>query len=399
MAETVKELADVKHALDEAAIVVITDAQGRIIYVNEKFCEISKYKQEELLGKDHRIINSSFHPKEFFKTLWNTIKAGKVWKGEIRNKAKDGSFYWVDTTIVPFIDPETSLPYQYIAIRKDITYLKRIEKELRILNEGLEFRVKERTQALEALNQELTFAFEKLRESEKSRETFVSALTHDLRTPLIAEQRVLELLLSQKAHIPAKLGNITERLIKNNAGLLNLVNKLLEVHQYEAGKIALLPSNTDLYVLVQDCIEQILPLSDSKQLKIINFISEGSLEVFVDAFQIRRLLVNLLGNAVQAIQQNGEIVLDACYKGQNLIITVKDNGPGIDSNNLPYLFDQYFVGKQSHKKIGSGFGLSICQMIAKLHGGFISVESGNGIGCCFAVTLPQETGLLTREEE
>src|SRR5258708_36583458 len=169
-----KELADIKFALDESAIVAITDQRGIINYVNDEFCRISKYSREELLGQDHRIINSSDHPKEFIRNLWPTIGSGRVWKGELRNRAKDGSIYWVDTTIVPFLNADGK-PYQYVAIRHDITQRKLAEEQ--VLQQAAELQ----------RAAQLSFVGE-----------LAAGLAHEIKNPLAGIQGAVDILIRRR---------------------------------------------------------------------------------------------------------------------------------------------------------------------------------------------------------
>ncbi len=123
---SLRKMADLKAALDESAVVAITDANGKITYVNDRFCEISKYYMEELVGQNHRVLNSGYHTREFFEDLWSTIARGEIWQGEIKNQARDGSAYWVESAIVPFLDA-TGRPDRYFAVCNDITRYKEAE--------------------------------------------------------------------------------------------------------------------------------------------------------------------------------------------------------------------------------------------------------------------------------
>ena len=386
---SLKELADIKFALDQSAIIAITDIQGNITYVNDAFCKISQYNRDELIGQNHRIINSGYHQQSFFIELWSTITSGKVWKGEIRNRAKDGSCYWVATTIVPFLG-DNGKPYQFIAIRYEITDRKRVEQEIRTLNRELEARILERTADLGEANQQLTLTLAELQEREKERHTFVSALTHDLRTPLIAQKRALDWFEGQSSELPPKLGKMIQLFQNSNEDLLKMVNQLLETYQYESGKIPLITEPLDLPSLIGQCCEELDSLAAKKGLELLNQVPTQLPTIPADRDQIKRVFMNLLGNALSYVPSGGWIKIEARLSGHNVEVDISDNGPGIEPEILPHLFERYYLWDKKQRKIGSGLGLYICHMILTSHRGSIQAENLSDQGCLFRLKLPLE---------
>ncbi|MBK8189468.1 MAG: PAS domain-containing sensor histidine kinase [Vampirovibrionales bacterium] len=386
--KTLKDLQDVKFALDASAIVAISNVRGDIIYANPKFCEISKYPREELIGRNHRILKSGSHSDAFYADMWRTITAGRVWRGEIQNRAKDGALYWVDTTIVPLLK-DNGKPYRYVSIRYEITSRKAMEAEIHQMNEALEQRVAQRTAELNRANRELRETIEKLQESERLRETFISALTHDLRTPLVAQQRAFEIMDTHKSQLPERLAGLFERLEKSNAGLLEMVGKLLEINQYEAGKIHLRMEPVNLAELAGESLNDVSLLAESKGITLINRLKKSLPDIPGDRHQLKRVFINLIGNAVDHVPPDSRVELRDVIHDHYVEIECRDNGPGIAPDVLPHLFDRFFVVHRTRKKIGSGLGLYICKMIMGLHNGKIRVESVVGKGTSFFLTLPR----------
>ncbi len=208
-----KDLADRQLALDSHSIVAVTDPRGRITYTNDKFCAISKYSREELLGQDHRILNSGYHSKAFMRDLWTTIGGGAIWSGELRNRAKDGSIYWVATTIVPFLGDDGT-PSQFIAIRTDISQRKRAEElaEQRALEVEAAARIKGE---------------------------FLANMSHEIRTPMNGIIATADL-MSETALTTEQREDL-ETIIQSGRSLLVVINDILDFSKIEAGRVVLDP--------------------------------------------------------------------------------------------------------------------------------------------------------------
>jgi PAS domain S-box-containing protein len=343
-----KALADVNHALDQAAIVATTDTRGAITYVNQKFCDISKFPREELLGQDHRILNSGYHPKEFIRGLWVTIASGKIWRGELRNRAKDGSLYWVDTTIVPFLD-HRGKPYQYMAIRYEITDRKRSEEKLR------------EQEALARLGQ------------------MAAVVAHEVKNPIAGIRGALQVIASR---MPADsrdrpvMGDIITR--------LDALNRIVQDMLVFARPRELRAEQVDLHTLVGNTVNLLQRDPALASLRVA--VSGTEALVSGDPEQLQLVFTNVLMNAAQAMSGNGLIDVGLARSDSGWSITIADEGPGMPSEVRERIFEPFFTTK--HR--GTGLGLPIARRVVEAHGGRIAVETPPEGGTVVSIFLPSK---------
>ena len=341
-----RELRDIKHALDQSAIVATTNVQGDITYVNDKFCQISKYDADELLGRNHRILNSGHHPIEFFKEMYRTIGGGLVWRGEIQNRAKDGSLYWVDTTIVPFLKDD-GRPHQYIAIRYDITERKRSEAALR------------QQTALVQLGK------------------MAAVVAHEVRNPLAGIRGAMQVLGRRLPAEYAESGVITE-VIKRIDTLNEVVDDLL---QFARPRPPVLRPFA-VAALVRDTVA--LVREDSRFTGIVVDVRVDETTMTGDSEQLKLVLLNLLINSAQAMHGTGVIKVSNALSPGWHEIRVVDEGPGIPAEIRSQLFEPFFTTKSR----GTGLGLSTAQRLVDGHRGRIDFVCPPGGGTTAIVWIP-----------
>lgn len=415
--KSLKELADIKFALDQSSIIAVTNHLGIIEYVNDKFCQISQYQAEELIGQTHRIINSNYHSQEFFQDMWLTISQGKVWKGEIKNLAKDGTYYWVDTTIVPLLDAQGK-PQQYVAIRNDITARKQAEAKLN-----------KQTKELEEALQELQNTQLQLIQSEKmsSLGQLVAGVAHEINNPVNFifgnikhayqhTQNLFKILDLYQTHYPEPVAEIQKE--AENIDLEFLLEDLPKIYSsmtVGANRISDIVTSlrtfsrldeSDLKTAdIHEGIDSALMILEHRlkpqpHRPLILVVKEYGNLPLVECYpgQLNQVIMNILLNAIDALeekfhQKNYEQVNPTIYictemaTPKEVTIRIRDNGVGMSDEVRQKIFDPFYTSKPVGK--GTGMGLSISyQIITNTHGGSLQCISSMGKGAEFIVKIP-----------
>lgn len=356
--ESFRELTNLKNAIYTASLVAITDHKGRIQFVNENFEKVSGFKAEELVGQNHSLLKSGYHTTEFFKEMWETISSGKVWKGEVLNRCKDGSFVWLDSTIVPMLN-EAGIPNQYITIRKDITNEKNAEMAIRSYAADLEKK-----------NSEL--------------DQFAYIVSHDLKAPLRAINNLSE-------WIEEDIGDTMTDDVKNHMALLRgrvkrmelLINGILDYSR--AGRMRTREENVDTRHLIEEIVNS---LAIPKHFRVVIL---GDFPVFkIERLAFEQVVTNYVSNAVKYNNSVEPVITIGCTANEvEYTFCVSDNGPGIDKEFHDKIF-VIFQTLQSRDKIEStGVGLAIVKKIVEDKGGKVWVESIIGQGSSFYFSWPK----------
>ncbi|HZT34307.1 MAG TPA: PAS domain-containing sensor histidine kinase, partial [Nitrososphaera sp.] len=387
--ERTKELGDMTNALDSTAIVAVTDKDGTITKVNRKFVEISKYSEDELIGQNHRILKSGYHPAEFFDQMWKTISSGKIFEGEVKNRAKDGTYYWVKTTIVPFLD-ETGRPKQYIAIHSDVTDLKNFEEKLQ---RALE-RERENAMIIKRQAEELRQTNIELRNKDKLKDEFLSMASHELKTPLTPIIGWCGVLRSEKILGPVapEQKNAIETIEKNAVKLEKMISDMLDVQKIELGEIRFSIGEADVETILKN-IEKDFQLTMKEKHIQFSVQYPPGLKLRSDESKITQVLSALLYNSIDFVPPvGGKISVTAEARGSQVVFCVNDNGPGIAKDKQRFLFQKFYQVDTSltRKHGGTGLGLAISKGIVSGLGGTIWVDTEEGKGSSFYFSIPKD---------
>lgn len=376
------ELLKLSRAVEQSpASVVITDPEGDIEFVNTKFCEVSGYTKEEVLGKNPRVLKSGFHDKNFYTKLWDTISSGKEWSGEFLNRKKNGENYWESALISPVINKDGDITH-FVAIKEDITEKKKMIEELII-------------------------AKDKAEEMNRLKSNFLSNMSHELRTPLngiLGYAEILTSLLEDAEQLDMVLG-----IYQSGRRLSDTLNFILDLSEAETGKIEVSTKDISVVPIVTECIRSFHEDAQNKNLQLETIIKDENIVAHLDDLLLKRIVHNILDNAIKFTKEGkisveiGKEVVAAngeTGRGENLYIKIEDTGIGIPADKIDLIWEEFRQVSEgiSRSYEGPGLGLTISKKAVELMHGTIAVQSNYGAGSVFTVKFPALIGSIDKKE-
>ena len=369
MEAAIRDASALLNTVQTHAIVSTTDARGTITDVNDAFCRITGYSRQELIGQSHNLLNSGVQSRDYWDDLWRTISSGKPWRGEICNRAKDGSLYWVDSMIAPFVGEDGQIQ-KFISIRTEITERKQYEHSLQEAREKAELATQTKGQ-------------------------FLANMSHEIRTPMNAILGMLKLL--RKTELNSHQRDYADKSEGAAKSLLALINDILDFSKVEAGKMALDPQPFRLDRLMRDLAVILSTNIGAKGIEVLFDIDLDLPAVLMgDSMRLQQVLINLGGNAVKFTTQGQVVIAVRLLRKEGDLATVEfsvqDSGIGIAPENQAHIFTGFSQAEASttRKFGGTGLGLSISQRLVALMGGELRLNSALGEGSTFAFTLPMQ---------
>lgn len=350
--DVLEQLSNQKFALDQAAIVAATDSKGIITYVNQKFCDVTGYTEPELIGQNHRIINSGHHPKSFFSNLWRTISQGNTWHGEICNKTKNGELYWVNTTIVPFLGSDGK-PVQYLSIRNEITDLK--------LAQDIIFQQQEKLMTASRLGAIGEMA---------------AAITHEINNPLsviLGRVEMLKAMIDDGKYEVSDLRRIADTIEITGQRIAKIVRSMKSMAHHQGDEEPY--EKSTISSILNDAFELCQYRFESKNVGLRKPSLEREVWLECRSHQLVQVLVNLLNNAFDAVLPLTEkwVQIDLKETENEVEISVTDSGLGIPEEIQEKIFAPFFSTKRV--QYGTGMGLSISRGILRQNNGVLDYDS------------------------
>lgn len=354
----VKLLSEYQKALDESAIISKTDKDGKIIYVNEKYVQLSGYSAKELIGSKHSIVKHDDMPQDYFNDLWFQLEHAGIFRGTIKNNKKNGDYFYIDVTIIKILDPYDN-SIEYMSIANDVTTL-----------------IDARLEAQKA---------------SQAKEYFLSNMSHEIRTPLNAILGFVNLLIEQD--VSKQHRKYLEIILNSGENLLSIINDILDFSKLRSGEFTIEPKIFSIHGEISHTLELFVASANLKDITITSFIDPKiPKELYADSLRIKQILSNFLSNAIKFTKTGGHINVEAECKDKILKVSVHDNGIGIAKEDIKNIFTAFTqAGRGEIENLeGTGLGLSICHQLSEHMGGSVYAKSELGVGSTFWVELPVE---------